>query len=463
MTTWYDATADATTIYSYYKGGNLAKIFSNGDFISFTYGGGDGIADRIVVYDGQLLSYDMIGNPLTYRDGMSFTWKNGRQLATFTQGQTSASYNYNESGIRTDKTVNGITTTYQLDGSKIVSENRNGTVQSYFYDESGSVLGMVYNGSNYYFRKNFRNDVLAILNASGAVVVGYSYDPWGNILSVTGSMASTLGVDNPFRYRSYYCDTESGLYYLNSRYYDAKVCRFVNADTYFSTGQGLSENNMFVYCGNNPVNRLDPEGTAWWHWVVAAVVVVACAAAVVVTAGGAAAGLAAVAAVGSGAAASTTASTVAAAAFIGSATALIAETIVAAEQSETIEDFCDKGSWETVANVAGTAFFCAGTEYISIKVQSANEYKQIENRKSKKEIGKPFDPHGEKLQIGVDPKTITPSKDLSSLDPIRLKNVERFGREQAIVVTRMGRVVNGNHRLANAIIHKRAIDVVIFY
>ena len=203
MTTWYDATADATTAYSYYKGGNLAKIFSNGDFISFTYGGGDGIADRIVVYDGQLLSYDMIGNPLTYRDGMSFTWKNGRQLATFTQGQTSASYNYNESGIRTDKIVNGITTTYQLDGSKIVSENRNGTVQEYFYDESGSVLGIVYNGSNYYFRKNFRNDVLAILNASGSVVVGYSYDPWGNILSVTGSMASTLGADNPFRYRSY--------------------------------------------------------------------------------------------------------------------------------------------------------------------------------------------------------------------------------------------------------------------
>ena len=149
-------------------------------------------------------------------------------------------------------------------------------------------------------------------------------------------MASTLGVDNPFRYRSYYYDTESGLYYLNSRYYDAKVCRFVNADTYFSTGQGLSENNMFVYCGNNPVNRLDPEGTAWWHWVVAAVVVV--------TAGGAAAGVAAVAAVSSGVAATTTASTVAATAFVGSTVAFGTAAISAAEQSENIEDFCDKGS-----------------------------------------------------------------------------------------------------------------------
>lgn len=100
------------------------------------------------------------------------------------------------------------------------------------------------------------------MNASGEVVVGYSYDPWGNILSVTGSMASTLGVDNPFRYRSYYYDTESGLYYLNSRYYDAKVCRFVNADSYVSTGQGFLGYDMYAYCLNNPVSYSDPAGNA---------------------------------------------------------------------------------------------------------------------------------------------------------------------------------------------------------
>ncbi len=92
------------------------------------------------------------------------------------------------------------------------------------------------------------------MNASGEVVVGYSYDPWGNILSVTGSMASTLGVANPFRYRSYYYDTESGLYYLNSRYYDAKVCRFVNADSV------VAANGLYSYCINNPVNYIETDG-----------------------------------------------------------------------------------------------------------------------------------------------------------------------------------------------------------
>ena len=265
LTSWYNAATDKTVRYGYYKGGNLKNIYDGEDTVSFVYNNGDGIADRLMVYDGQLLSYDDIGNPLNFRDGISMTWKNGRQLATLTNGQTSASYDYNESGIRNKKTVNGITTTYQLDGSKIVSENRNGTVQSYFYDENGSVLGIVYGGENYYFRKNFRNDVLAILNASGEVVVEYSYDPWGNILAVTGTLASTLGADNPFRYRGYYYDTESCFYYLNSRYYDAKVCRWISPEPNvnvggFDSNSGFLGYNSYVYCANNPICCADYNG-----------------------------------------------------------------------------------------------------------------------------------------------------------------------------------------------------------
>ena len=274
LTSWYNAATDKTVRYGYYKGGNLKNIYDGEDTVSFVYNNGDGIADRLMVYDGQLLSYDEIGNPLKFRDGISMTWKNGRQLATLTNGQTSASYDYDESGIRTKKTVNGVTTTFQLDGSKIVSENRNGTVQSYFYDENGSVLGIVYGGENYYFRKNFRGDVLAVLNASGEVVVEYSYDPWGNILAVNGSLASTLGADNPFRYRGYYYDTESCFYYLNSRYYDAKVCRFVNADdasTLTATPTGLTDKNLYAYCDNNPIMRRDGDGE-FWHILVGAAV-----------------------------------------------------------------------------------------------------------------------------------------------------------------------------------------------
>ena len=267
LASWYNAATDKTVRYGYYKGGNLKNIYDGEDTVSFVYNNGDGIADRLMVYDGQLLSYDEIGNPLKFRDGISMTWKNGRQLATLTNGQTSASYDYDESGIRTKKTVNGVTTTFQLDGSKIVSENRNGTVQSYFYDENGSVLGITYGGENYYFRKNFRGYVLAILTASGEVVVEYSYDPWGNILAVTGSFASTLGSDNPFRYRGYYYDTESCFYYLNSRYYDAKVCRYLNADSAIvEVGGSVQGYNLFAYCFNNPVNMSDSSGQ-WPQWI----------------------------------------------------------------------------------------------------------------------------------------------------------------------------------------------------
>ena len=100
------------------------------------------------------------------------------------------------------------------------------------------------------------------MNSSGNTVVSYTYDAWGNPESTTGSMASTLGAANPFRYRSYYFDTESGLYYLMSRYYDPVVGRFLNADSAISTGQGPIGDNMFAYCLNNPVNMIDPGGVS---------------------------------------------------------------------------------------------------------------------------------------------------------------------------------------------------------
>ena len=113
--------------------------------------------------------------------------------------------------------------------------------------------GVKVNNAQYYYVTNLQGDVIAILNSMGAVVVQYTYDAWGNVLSTTGSMASTLGTLNPIRYRGYVYDSESGLYYLQSRYYDPEVGRFINADALVSTGQGILGNNMFAYCGNNPV------------------------------------------------------------------------------------------------------------------------------------------------------------------------------------------------------------------
>ena len=102
-------------------------------------------------------------------------------------------------------------------------------------------------------------------------VVEYIYDAWGKLISTTGTLATTLGADNPFRYRGYYYDTETGLYYLATRYYDPEVCRFIFADVYMSTGQGVLGGNMWAYCGNNPVNRYDIDGD-FWHIVIGAAV-----------------------------------------------------------------------------------------------------------------------------------------------------------------------------------------------
>ena len=100
----------------------------------------------------------------------------------------------------------------------------------YLYDETGSVQGFIYNNAYYYFQKNLQGDVVRILSSSGAVVTEYTYDAWGKVLTTTGSLASTVGTYNPFRYRSYYYDSETGFYYLQSRYYDPTVGRFLNAD-----------------------------------------------------------------------------------------------------------------------------------------------------------------------------------------------------------------------------------------
>ena len=130
------------------------------------------------------------------------------------------------------------------------------------YDAVGP-LSVNYNGTEYFYLKNAQGDVTGIVDAAGTQVVTYTYDAWGKLLSTTGSMAGTLGEYNPLRYRGYVYDTETGLYYLNSRYYNPETGRFINADGYVSTGQGFSGHNMFVYCGNNPVNRVDPSGLFW--------------------------------------------------------------------------------------------------------------------------------------------------------------------------------------------------------
>lgn len=128
------------------------------------------------------------------------------------------------------------------------------------YDTMGPV-SVSYDGATYYYLRNAQGDVMGLVNTAGAQVVAYTYDAWGNLLTTTGTLAGTLGKDNPLRYRGYMYDEETGLYYLRSRYYNPGWGRFINADGYASTGQGMLGSNMFAYCLNNPVVCRDTNGT----------------------------------------------------------------------------------------------------------------------------------------------------------------------------------------------------------
>ena len=226
-------------------------------------------------YDGQAITYDQIGNPLTYRDGMNFTWA-GRQLATATVNGESISYTYNSDGIRTSKTVDGVTTDYLVDGSTIVAQNTVYDTLWFLYDSDGTRAGFTYHDDAYYYMKNAQGDVTGIVDSDLNVVVEYSYDAWGKLIDTTGSEADFIGKLNPFLYRGYYYDAETGLYYLGTRYYDAQTGRFLNSDGNIDLENSLTNINLFTYCGNNPVNRIDHTGHSWFNvLIVAAVVTVA--------------------------------------------------------------------------------------------------------------------------------------------------------------------------------------------
>ena len=163
-------------------------------------------------------------------------------------------------------------------------------------------------------------------------------------------------------------DVDLDLYYLQSRYYDSEVGRWINADNQLSTGD-MTSMNLFTYCGKNPVNRVDPNGEAWYHWALGAAIVAACAIATVVTCGGFAAATA-VGLVSSGVAAATTASTIAAGAFIGSATAYGMAAFAAITTSDSVQEFCNEGNWGTVAATAGGALLGGYAGYTMSKAQA---------------------------------------------------------------------------------------------
>ncbi len=178
---------------------------------------------------------------------------------------TSVTYTYDAGGSRASKTVNGTKSEFVYLDGKLVYEKRGGDDIFYLYDSYGSLSNIRWykNGAssptNIYVITNRQGDVLGLYDYAGTRKVSYEYDAWGNTVSVTDTSEDCWSTLNPFRYRGYYFDTETGLYYLLSRYYDPAVGRFINADSLISQKSTLGF-NVFAYCNNNPVKLTDPDG-----------------------------------------------------------------------------------------------------------------------------------------------------------------------------------------------------------
>ena len=211
------------------------------------------------------ITYDEIGNPLNYRDGMSFTWRNGRWLSTTTLNDgTKVTYRYNANGMRTQKQVGSKVTDYYYDSNNnLIAEKTDNATLFFYYDTENSPVALSYNGKMFYYVKNLQGDIVKILDEDGQEKASYVYNAWGNILSQSNDELSSI---NPLRYRGYVYDEDTTMYYLQTRYYDPTTGRFINADdTAFigSSGTAIGD-NIYAYCENDPVNNVDYTGQ-WYH------------------------------------------------------------------------------------------------------------------------------------------------------------------------------------------------------
>ncbi len=299
-----------TYTYSYDAGGNITQrneyaftLSDNLDFetptgtFDYSYSS-NGWKDQLLAYNGEKFVYDALGNPTTYRD-KTLLWSHGRQLDKFADV---AEYKYNANGIRTSKAIkvsmlecncgkedcdcNGtFTTSFFLNGNKIIKQHDCCNDLIFYYAADGVTGFHLKNNlvdDDFYYKKNAQNDIIGIYSTSGDEIARYEYDAWGNCIVKYLQDDGTYGIinsdysyndtsiinrfiafKNPFRYRSYYYDFETNLYYLNSRYYDPQLGRFVNADdisTLDITQITLNGLNLYAYCLNNPVNEVDENG-----------------------------------------------------------------------------------------------------------------------------------------------------------------------------------------------------------
>ncbi len=257
--------------YEYDNAGNILCKTVRGKKYRYTYpqnGWKDQLLERSYKENNKEIverfEYDSLGNPTVYRN-KSLTWQ-GRRLMSHDTDNGIVKFTYDVTGIRTSKEFDEVTTKYIYDGNNLVAEQRGDVWIYYIYGVDG-VAGFNHQDNIYLYRKNVQGDVTHIYkqeeNKTLTLVAQYVYDAWGNCKILYS--ANNIAEFNPFRYRSYYFDTETNLYYLQTRYYDPALGRFISADSIeYLDPETLGGLNLYAYCGNNPVMGIDPEGT--WDW-----------------------------------------------------------------------------------------------------------------------------------------------------------------------------------------------------
>ena len=263
-----------TVTYAYDIGGNLvsekeyayasgtlpasASVTKTGTFDSVW-------KDKLVKWNGVAMTYDASGNMLT-KGNTKYTWTLGNALASVSNGKN-IQYSYDHAGHRIKKVVDGAVTQMCYAGDLLVSE-RTGSEKTlwYRYDSSGNVIALTYESEIYMYLRNAQNDIIGLLDKDGKVVVRYTYDSWGQVVKIEGTLKDKVGARNPFRYKGYYYDVETGLYYCRSRYYDPAIRRFISADDTQVLRDNLDmlgEKNLYAYCDDNPIMRVDGDGQCW--------------------------------------------------------------------------------------------------------------------------------------------------------------------------------------------------------
>ena len=208
--------------------------------------------------------YDENGNLLTYGE-KTYSWSHGTRLESIQDGENEYSYIYNENGTRFSKTVNGTTTQFAYLGGMLMAQKTGEDVIFFQYGAGSVPVGFVYNGTQYFYVTNQLGDIIGITDPEGRPIIRYTYDEWGAVLlSETRDNTAEqkkIAEINPLRYRGYYYDTETGYYYLQSRYYNPEWGRFISPDNFGyidnSTRLGF---NAYIYCANNPIMFVDYTG-----------------------------------------------------------------------------------------------------------------------------------------------------------------------------------------------------------